>query len=567
MEFPLKLALRYLGSRKRASVSVGTAFATLGVILGVSALSIVMSVTGGFQEQFRDKVLGVNAHVLVLKYSVDFHEYREVMKDMEGMSVEYPCIPSPHALWPLLTKVCSNTVHVTGVAPFTINPMMITHGERTATGVLLKGVDPERMQQVLDLPKHIVPGGSLVGLRRADAKPPERHETIRPRLEFDEDAGAGIVLPEHADQTEHHRDVIPGGRRALLAQMERDIGDAGSPSLTLGTLDAGSPLGVATSETTHGLPAMNAGSIVPQGGYKSALPDVDILPDSIDPDPCKSPEQVAKLPGAVLGKTLAKQLGVDLGDCVQITSPTIGVMFGSQTRPPIAKQFRVIAMFDAGFDQYDSKLVYTDLYEAQVFYDQGDSVTGIEMKVDDIDHTHEVVEAIDGKLSNSVYHTMDWMDLNRGLFTALLIQQIGMSVVLALIIARQEEGDCHPQSRRHERFRRLESVSLPGRAHRHRGHDGRARARLRVLQRPPRLRVSARSEGLFHLAVARARPPDGVCHHRGRVHRDLPDCYSISRILRRELASCRRLACGVGGLIRRKRAHALDRRRQLVGCL
>jgi lipoprotein-releasing system permease protein len=56
------------------------------------------------------------------------------------------------------------------------------------------------------------------------------------------------------------------------------------------------------------------------------------------------------------------------------------------------------------------------------------------MKVDDIDHTHEVVEAIDGKLSNSVYHTMDWMDLNRGLFTALLIQQIGMSVVLALII-------------------------------------------------------------------------------------------------------------------------------------
>src|SRR5262245_34535256 len=45
MEFPLRLALRYLGSKKRASVSVGTAFATLGVMLGVAALSIVMSVT------------------------------------------------------------------------------------------------------------------------------------------------------------------------------------------------------------------------------------------------------------------------------------------------------------------------------------------------------------------------------------------------------------------------------------------------------------------------------------------------------------------------------------------
>jgi lipoprotein-releasing system permease protein len=45
----------------------------------------------------------------------------------------------------------------------------------------------------------------------------------------------------------------------------------------------------------------------------------------------------------------------------------------------------VIAVFDAGFDQYDSKLVYTDLYEAQAFGDSGDSVTGIEMKVKDID--------------------------------------------------------------------------------------------------------------------------------------------------------------------------------------
>jgi lipoprotein-releasing system permease protein len=431
MEFPLKLALRYLGAKKRASVSVGTAFATLGVILGVAALSIVMSVTGGFQEQFRNKVLGVNAHVLVLKYSVDFHEYRDVMKDVEGMSVEYPCIPSPHVLWPLMTKICSDKVHVTGVAPFTIAPMMITHGDRTATGVLLKGVDPERMPKVLDLPKHIMPGGSLEGLRRPGAKPPKRPASSTTSL-IDEDAGAGLLLPDHPDQTEPHKDAIPGGRRSLLAEINGEIGDAGLDD----TDDAGAPEEVATADTapTGLTDAGISGSVVPDGGYQSKLPDVDILPDSIDPDPCKNPKEVAALPGAVLGKTLAKQLGVGVGDCVQVTSPTIGVTFGSQTRPPIAKQFRVIAMFDAGFDQYDSKLVYTDLYEAQAFYDQGDSVTGVEMKVDDIDHTKEVVDAIDAKLNNSVYHTMDWMDLNHGLFTALLIQQIGMSVVLALII-------------------------------------------------------------------------------------------------------------------------------------
>src|ERR1700722_8615215 len=118
MGYPLTVALRYLASKKRSMISISTALAIGGVLLGVAALTIVMSVTGGFQEQFREKVLGVNAHVLVLKYSIDFREYRDVMKKIEG-------VPG-----------------VVGVAPFVINPMMVTHGERTATGVLLKGVDP-----------------------------------------------------------------------------------------------------------------------------------------------------------------------------------------------------------------------------------------------------------------------------------------------------------------------------------------------------------------------------------------------------------------------------------------
>src|SRR5262245_41316133 len=65
MGYPIEVALRYMGSKKRAFISVGTAFAILGVTLGVAALATVMSVTGGFQAEFRDKVLGVNAHVLV----------------------------------------------------------------------------------------------------------------------------------------------------------------------------------------------------------------------------------------------------------------------------------------------------------------------------------------------------------------------------------------------------------------------------------------------------------------------------------------------------------------------
>jgi lipoprotein-releasing system permease protein len=385
-------------------VSISTALAIGGVTLGVAALTVVMSVTGGFQEQFREKVLGVNAHVLVLKYSIDFREYRDVMKKVAG-------VPG-----------------LVGVAPFVINPMMVTHGERTATGVLLKGVDPDLMPSVLDLPKHVV-DGSLRGLRRAGAQPPERPvDSLREQLDRRSSSG------DH-----------DGGTETLLQLMQREVDeemrsvDAGAGHAAARTdvaphralAPTAEPIGRAAVRVAPGGPA---GEVTPAGGYKSKLPDDDDIPDSIDPDPCKSPQQVARMPGIVVGRTLAKQLGVGLGDCVQVTSPQIGISFGAGARSPIAKQFRVIAVFEAGFDQYDSKLVYTDLYEAQAFYEYGDSVTGLEMKVEDINRAHDIARRIDAILNNGIYHTMDWRELNHGLFTALLIQQIGMSFVLGLII-------------------------------------------------------------------------------------------------------------------------------------
>ncbi len=397
MGYPFALALRYLGSKKRAFISVGTAFAMLGVTLGVAALAIVMSVTGGFQEQFREKVLGVNAHVLVLKYSIDFREYRDVMKKVEH-------VPG-----------------VVGVAPFVINPMMVTHGERTATGVLLKGVDPERMPTVLDLPKHITEG-NLEGLRKAGAKPPERaYDSFRPERDpFDKfsDAGAG-----------------DGGKTSFMDVIGRQIAEDDARAAAKKEAPPAAPPARAAEPEEPVAHGGLVGNVTPAGGFASKLPDDDDLPPALDPDPCSSPEQIKTLPGVVIGRTLGKQLGVTIGDCVQITSPTIGISIGAAgMRPPIAKQFRVIAVFEAGFDQYDSKLVYTDLYEAQAFYEQGDSVTGVEMKVDDIDHAHAIGKQIDTLLANGVYHTMDWRELNHGLFTALLIQQIGMSVVLGLIV-------------------------------------------------------------------------------------------------------------------------------------
>jgi lipoprotein-releasing system permease protein len=436
MGYPIQIALKYLGSKKRAFVSVGTAFAMLGVALGVAALAIVMSVTGGFQEQFREKVLGVNAHVIVLKYAVHFRDYRDVMKKVEA-------IPG-----------------VVAVAPFVINPMMITHGERTATGVLLKGVDPEQMPKVLDLPRHIVEG-SLEGMRKVGAKPPEAPRdgfsvsgsgTTGSRTDFGDapDGGSLSLLDAIEKQIaeDKAKDSLADAGTADLATLiatgaasdiAADRGQKKKPQVTKpdpldAILDDDGPVSTSPTQPTP-TKLHPAGDVVPKGGYASKLPDDDMLPEAIDPDPCRSPEQVRALPGVVIGRSLAKRLAVGLGDCLQITSPQIGMTFGANgSRPPIAKQFRVIALFEAGFDQYDSKLVYTDLYEAEAFYEQGDSVTGVEAKVDDIEKAADIAKQVDKVLANGVYHTMDWRELNHGLFTALLIQQIAMSVVLTLII-------------------------------------------------------------------------------------------------------------------------------------
>ena len=425
MGYPIDLALRYLGSKKRAFISVGTAFAVLGVALGVAALATVMSVTGGFQAQFRDKVLGVNAHVLVLKYSTDFREYRSIMEQVAK-------VPG-----------------VEGVAPFSINPMMLTHGDATATGVLLKGVDPVAslgagappgVVPVMALPRQIVGcqgleraaatacgQEKLKGLRLGGARPPERR--------VGSPAAAPTAFDDLAD--------VSGQKRPLLKVLEEDTQrrlekDAGPADIAV----TPKPAEKKPSDGDDDAAAVDAraakgpkGDIEPNGGYASVLPADDDVPSDVDPDPCADAKQVAKMPGIVVGVSLAKTLDLELGQCVTVTSPTIGFSFsGGSFKPPVAKRFRVIAVFEAGFDQYDSKLVYTDLYEAQAFYDQGDTVTGVEMVVDDIDKASQISKDIGQSLSSGLYHTMDWEELNHGLFTALRIQQVGMSLVLALII-------------------------------------------------------------------------------------------------------------------------------------
>jgi len=334
-----------------------------------------------------------------------------------------------------------------GVAPFSINPMMLTHGGATATGVLVKGVDPklsigvdngedewqgkyDHFKPVLDLPGYII-AGKIDNLRKPGARPAESKFRVPPELP------PVPVLPETHDAKDALGKSIDDAADATTGKSTPSAGPAASiePVDSQPKPDPGTFLGGGDENDSHVDPDLEP------------LPDEDTLPPDVDPDPCGDTEAVASMPGIIVGQSLAKTLKLahtakpngdpawSLGDCVTVTSPTIGFSFSSgKIKPPVAKRFRVIAVFEAGFDQYDSKLVYTDLYEAQTFYDHGDTVTGVEMKVGDIDAAGEIADEIAGILASGLYHTMDWEELNHGLFTALRIQQVGMSAVLALII-------------------------------------------------------------------------------------------------------------------------------------
>ena len=123
---------RYLLNRSRVSLSIISLISIFGVMLGVMALVSVVSVAGGFEDEFRDKVLGVNSHLLVMTYKQDdFREYRDVQKTLEDFSPE-----------------------VIETAPFIFHEMMIAIGSKIS-GILIKGVEPETMMGVSDLAKYI----------------------------------------------------------------------------------------------------------------------------------------------------------------------------------------------------------------------------------------------------------------------------------------------------------------------------------------------------------------------------------------------------------------------------
>ncbi len=276
--------------------SVFTTVSVLGVVLGVAALTVVLAVTTGFQKQFREKVLGVNAHVIIMKNTSDFR----ASGPLGYLNVER-----------IAKEIDPDVI---AVQPFIFVEMLVTRGKGELSGVAIKGVDPQRVTKVLDLEKH----------------------------------------------------MLNGAKVSALAEEPKD----GPPPI-------------------------------------------------------------------ILGRELARKLKAKVGDVVTVVAPLSNIDLETWTAKgdaPKTKQFKISGIFYSGFDEYDRRLMYVSLHEAQELLGQRDQVMGVELKVKHVDRAAEIARKLEKRLGGSPFVVQDWYQLNKNLFTALTLQKIALLIILTLII-------------------------------------------------------------------------------------------------------------------------------------
>lgn len=290
MRYELFIGLRYLRARRQETfISLITLISVLGVMIAVMTLNVVMAVMTGFEETLRDRLLGINAHIALLRSGDQLHDY-------EG----------------LVQKVLEQD-GVVAASPTIYGQVMVTSGSRVS-GVVVRGVDPDRVNAVVDLEPYVR-------------------------------EGSVAALKEH--------------------------------------------------------------------------------------NPLQVEDRTVLLPGLLMGERLAAQLGVFVGSPVQVVSPlgsptAIGVI-------PKVRRFIVAGLLNTGMSEIDSTLVFMALPDAQRFFELGEAVSNIEIRVHNVNRARDIADRIQVQLGFP-YITEDWTRLWPNLFSALQLEKTVYFLVLLLMV-------------------------------------------------------------------------------------------------------------------------------------
>ena len=136
-------------------------------------------------------------------------------------------------------------------------------------------------------------------------------------------------------------------------------------------------------------------------------------------------------PALLLGRELARTLGVVPGDHVTLISPE-SAMTGVGLVPKM-RRFEVAGYVEVGLYEYDASLAYTGIAAAQEFAGLGDRVSGVEVKLDDPFDAKEVGRRIAAVVGPGLW-IRDWMGMNRNLFAALQLEKLALFVIVTIIV-------------------------------------------------------------------------------------------------------------------------------------
>ena len=134
----------------------------------------------------------------------------------------------------------------------------------------------------------------------------------------------------------------------------------------------------------------------------------------------------------VVGVTMAERAGLGIGSGLTLVSPDgAATAFGTVPR---VRRYRVVAIFDAGVNDYNSSVVFLPMHAAQIYFQMPNKATQIQVMTKDAEHVRPVTLAIENAVGDPGLRVLDWTNANNALFGAVQVEQNVMFLILTLII-------------------------------------------------------------------------------------------------------------------------------------
>ena len=425
---------------------------TISVMLGCMALVVVLSLMTGLEHDLRDKILGQRAHIRVGRLDT------RPFADYDGLARDIAALPG-----------------VTGASPYLQGEVMVRSGFQRQGGILL-GILPDLHASASNLP-HILREGQYDYLANPAAIPEstlnfEMLPPVRvpegPETDADaddkpvNDLSLGTAKPTPPTLVPSPFPDKDDDDDAGWEDPEQEIPrlrQAGKLRATAGATAGTPPTSPTPTSPFMAIPRIPRGAaIVPsdeEEGWED--PEEEIarlrkegkLPPAVTPPPEATPEPAPDEPepddpeasndpvldGIFIGAEKAKELAAHLGDPVQLITP-IGRLTPAGRIPGVMK-VKVAGVFDASHYEYDRWLVYSALPIAQAFLRAGDRVSGIEVKISDVDQLAEqraAVAAVVAAAGRDDLVVQDWQELNKSLFSAMALEKIAVFIALLCVI-------------------------------------------------------------------------------------------------------------------------------------